>query len=86
MKIMLYSCNMLFHFFWFRNGRCENTLRKVRRKLFEDEDYWEEETHFLNRLEFNQVLCASINELPEKWRLVLTSKYFKNLTAKQICQ
>ena len=45
-----------------------------------------EEKHLLDRPEFNELLEKCLNDLPEKWKIAILSKYIYNKKAKEICQ
>ncbi|MEK6152922.1 sigma-70 family RNA polymerase sigma factor [Flavobacteriaceae bacterium 3-367] len=47
---------------------------------------WEEESHLLDNMEFRKVMGSCMAELPENWRLVITSKYLLNKKGQEICQ
>ena len=55
-------------------------------KNTEPSDIWNEEQHLLDNPEFNSTLDKCKNDLPEKWRLAIASKYTLNLNPEEICQ
>ena len=47
---------------------------------------WNEEPHLLDKTEFIAVLQRCIENLPERWKAVIMSKYYLNKNAKTICK
>ncbi|MBJ2175226.1 sigma-70 family RNA polymerase sigma factor [Aureibaculum sp. A20] len=47
---------------------------------------WDQEEELLDNPEFNGVMAACIDNLPEKWKTAITSKYLTDKKAKEICQ
>jgi RNA polymerase sigma-70 factor (ECF subfamily) len=48
--------------------------------------FWEKEKELLHNEQFEAVVINCLNELPEKWNLALTYKYFTNKKADEICK
>ena len=47
---------------------------------------WENEEHLLDNPDFNGVMATCMDDLPEKWKTAITSKYLTDKKAKEICQ
>lgn len=47
---------------------------------------WDQEVELLDNPEFNKVFSGCIDDLPQKWKLAVTSKYLTDKNAKDICQ
>jgi RNA polymerase sigma-70 factor (ECF subfamily) len=47
---------------------------------------WDKEEHLLDNADFNDVMATCMNNLPENWKTAITSKYFTDKKAKEICQ
>lgn len=48
--------------------------------------FWEKEKELLANEHFEKTVMNCLNELPEKWNLALTYKYFTNKKADEICK
>ena len=55
-------------------------------KTREIDPIWDQEEELLDNPEFNGVMAACIDNLPEKWKTAITSKYLTDKKAKEICQ
>lgn len=47
---------------------------------------WDDEKHLLDEPEFNIIMKQCMDDLPEKWRMAINSKYLLEKTAEEICQ
>jgi RNA polymerase sigma-70 factor (ECF subfamily) len=55
-------------------------------KSREIDPIWDDEKELLDNPEFNGVLANCIDNLPEKWKTAITSKYLTNEKTDKICQ
>lgn len=62
--------------------------------LFDENDHWknpkehsfEVEEHLLDNADFNSTLEKCMENLPEKWRIAIHSKYLTDVTVDEICK
>jgi len=47
---------------------------------------WDDEVHLLDNADFNGVMANCMDNLPEKWKTAITSKYLTDKKANEICQ
>lgn len=47
---------------------------------------WDQEEELLDNPEFNNVMQGCMEDLPEKWKFAMTSKYLTDKNADEICQ
>lgn len=47
---------------------------------------WDTDEHLLDNAEFNTVMAACMDDLPSKWRYLVTSKYIDEKNTNEICQ
>lgn len=47
---------------------------------------WDQEEELLDNPEFNNVMQGCMEDLPQKWKLAVTSKYLTDKNADEICQ
>ena len=47
---------------------------------------WDQEEELLDNPEFNLVMQECMNDLPQKWKLAVTSKYLSDKDTTEICQ
>lgn len=47
---------------------------------------WDDEKHLLDDVDFNEIMKFCMGDLPEKWRIAISSKYLLERTAEEICQ
>lgn len=47
---------------------------------------WDSDEHLLDNPEFNAVMAACMDDLPTKWRYIVTSKYIDDKNSSEICQ
>lgn len=47
---------------------------------------WDDEEHLLDNADFNGVMATCMDNLPEKWKTAITSKYLTDKKANVICQ
>lgn len=47
---------------------------------------WDNEKHLLDNPEFNDLIKFCLGDLPEKWRIAISSKYLAEKSTEEICQ
>lgn len=47
---------------------------------------WDDEMNLLDDINFNKTMNFCMEDLPEKWRIAISSKYLLERTAEEICQ
>lgn len=47
---------------------------------------WGDEKNLLDDLDFNETMKFCLGDLPEKWRIAISSKYLLERTSEEICQ
>lgn len=52
----------------------------------ESHPIWDNEKHLLDDVEFNEIMKFCMGNLPEKWRIAISSKYLLEKTPDEICQ
>jgi RNA polymerase sigma-70 factor (TIGR02943 family) len=76
------------------DSKAEDEANKRVNDLFDENDYWknpkehafEVEEHLLDNVEFNLILEKCMENLPEKWRIAIHSKYLTDVTVDEICK
>lgn len=72
----------------------ENEANKRVNDLFDENDNWknpkehsfEAEEHLLDNADFNSTLEKCMENLPEKWRIAIHSKYLTDVSAEDVCK
>jgi RNA polymerase sigma-70 factor (TIGR02943 family) len=47
---------------------------------------WDEEQELLDNSEFNNIMQECMEDLPQKWNIAVTSKYFTDKNTEEICE
>jgi RNA polymerase sigma-70 factor (ECF subfamily) len=47
---------------------------------------WEKEEELLDNPDFNNIMASCMDDLPQKWKIALTSKYLTDKKSNEICQ
>lgn len=72
-----------------KNGVTISDLMYNENNFWVDNDiipFWEQEKELLKNIQFETDVMNCFNELPEKWNLALTYKYFTSKKAAEICK
>lgn len=52
----------------------------------ETNSIWDNEKHLLDDVDFNEIMSFCMGDLPEKWRIAISSKYILEKSTEETCQ